>query len=46
MKITKENDFYTISGCGFKMILDYKSFKELAKEIVKMILKGEFNDNI
>ena len=46
MKITKENDFYIISGGGFKMILDYKNFKELAKEIVKMILKGEFNDNI
>ena len=45
MKITKENDFYIISGGGFKMILDYKNFKELAKEIVKMILKGEFNDN-
>lgn len=45
MKITKENDFYVISGGGFKMILDYKNFKELAKEIIKMILKGEFNDN-
>ena len=46
MKITKENDFYIISGGGFKMILDYKNFKELAKEIVKMILGDEFiNDN-
>ena len=45
MKITKENDFYVISGGGFKMILDYKNFKELAKEIIKIILKGEFNDN-
>ena len=45
MKITKENDFYVISGGGFKMILDYKNFKYLAKEIIKMILKGEFNDN-
>ena len=45
MKITKENDFYIISGGGFKMILDYKNFKELAKEIIKIILKGEFNDN-
>ena len=45
MKITKENDFYIISGGGFKMILDYKNFKDLAKEIIKMILKGEFNDN-
>lgn len=46
MKITKENNFYVISGGGFKMILDYKNFKELAKEIVKMILGGEFiNDN-
>ena len=45
MKITKENDFYVISGGGFKMILDHKNFKDLAKEIIKMILKGEFNDN-
>lgn len=45
MKIIKKNDFYIISGCGFRMILDYKNFKELTKEIIKMILKGGFGDN-
>ena len=37
--ITLENEVYTISGCGSRMMLDKKAFNSLVRAIFKTIVK-------
>lgn len=37
--ITLDNDLFTLSGCGSKMILSKKAFNSLARAVLKMIMK-------